>query len=136
MRLWRHRPFCIALLLYQALWLNAVVPGHTRGAVLLPGTDSCPQCVGPRDGRARPATPTKPCCSHRQVPGVPDGRASHCAVCHFAAVLTVPPATELAPAPVCLLRRLSLLPPATAPEARPLADYYTRGPPATPTPPC
>src|SRR5947209_6739700 len=119
-----HRPFCIALLLCQALWLNVVVPGHTRGAVSLPGARPCPDCFASPGYGTRPADAAGTCCPHKHAPGGPDGRASHCAVCYFAAVLMVPPAVEWAPCPTGLLRRLPLPPPVTAPDAGPLADYY------------
>ena len=33
------RPFRILLLAFQAVWLGAIVPGHTRGVVTLPGSE-------------------------------------------------------------------------------------------------
>src|SRR4051794_40481762 len=102
----RFRPGHLALLLFQAIWLNVIVPGHTRGVVALPGAD-CQAC----DAAAASLPTRASCCdssptrSQRQTPN-PSGRASRCAVCAFAARLTVPPVIDLTPPALGFLERL------------------------------
>jgi hypothetical protein len=72
----------LAFILFQALWLNVVLPGHARGVVVLPGA-----CGG--IDRA---------CCHRDQPlkgDTPAKRAANCAVCAFAARLSLPPVVDL-----------------------------------------
>jgi hypothetical protein len=123
----RRRGLSIALLVFEALWLNVIVPGHTRGIVPLPGS-ACPRCqaklaLAGHDGlgtsRQHPDD-QKPC-------GDPAG---NCAICHFAVRLTLPPVIDLTPP------RLQLI--ATCPVARAVAPcslhpkltYHGRAPPA------
>jgi hypothetical protein len=85
----RSRAARIAVLLFQALWLNVILPGHRRGIVALPGSE-CESC----------RLACAPACHHS--PGdskdsVPVDPAAHCAICHFAAMLSLPPAIEVAP---------------------------------------
>ena len=85
----RRRAFCIALLIFQAIWLNVIVPGHTRGVVALPGCaceSGCPPlaCCGSNH----------PDSSHHAPVRDP---ASGCAICYFAARLTLPPVVDFTP---------------------------------------
>jgi hypothetical protein len=77
----RRRLGHVALIVFQAFWLNVVLPGHARGVVTLPGA-----CLD------------RACC-HRDQPGkngeMPAKRVANCAVCAFAARLDVPPAIDL-----------------------------------------
>lgn len=71
---------------FQIVWLNVIVPGHTRGAIPIPGAD----CE---------ARGVKACCQetkHRPVSPKPHG----CAICYFAATLSTPPAIVCAPPPL------------------------------------
>src|SRR6476620_6733949 len=83
----------ILLLVFEAFFLNVVVPVHTRGVVTVPGT-------GP-DGARAPYTGAGCCAAHRSPGGNGDrndapspDRQSRCAVCFFAATLSTPPAFE------------------------------------------
>jgi len=116
----------ILILLFEALWLNAIVPGHQRGMVPLPG-ESCETMgmAGPSSARA--------CCEHRS-----DGRstpiqhgdpAQHCAICYFAARLTVPPPIDFAPRPTALVERVKQTAPVIAVSLAVPATYDGRGPP-------
>lgn len=95
----RWRPGHIALLIFQALWLNVILPGHMRGVVTLPGSadqseagDDCGSCC---------AT-SKPDSSQDKSPS--DGnRAARCAVCFFALRVTPPPVVDLRPPAMALL---------------------------------
>jgi hypothetical protein len=90
-----RRAVAIALLIFQSLWLNVVLPGHTRGAVTLPGYEK-PSATSVGHGCC-PTSDSDPSDSDK-----PDGRAAHCAVCFFAARLSLPCAIDLTPAPLGL----------------------------------
>jgi hypothetical protein len=97
----RRRGLHFAILLFQALWLNVIVPGHQRGIVQLSGSDksqpaACPFCT--------PQAPTPK--NGKPIP--PEG---NCAICFFAAHLSVPPVVDLSLQP---LRLLHILPGETA----------------------
>ena len=86
-----RRAALISLLLFQTVWLTAVLPGHTRGVVTLPGyksaaghevSDCCHPAPAGKNDPSQPADPT---------------RAAHCAICFFAARLTVPVVIDLTP---------------------------------------
>ncbi|HZL36460.1 MAG TPA: hypothetical protein VFC78_14170 [Tepidisphaeraceae bacterium] len=127
----RSRALHIALLLVQALWLNVVVPGHRRGSVALPG-ERCGSC---EQGAGVAAVP--PCCrSHASQTGAghlpaPIDPARHCAICNFAAHLSIPPAIDLSLPPLGLLgmaprQRMQYLPRVCL-----TATYDGRAPPST-----
>src|SRR4051812_41102224 len=66
----------IAVLIFYGVWFNAVVPGHTRGAVTLPDTGrSIHSCCGEEASASKQT-------QNRNAPGK---RAARCAVCFFAA---------------------------------------------------
>jgi hypothetical protein len=116
------RSFRIALLLFQVVWLNAIVPGHRRGIVLLSG-ESCPQCDA--NQTSEPA-----CCvaKHKGHPQKP-GDASQCAICSFAARVTLPPTIDFR---LDLLEELDrLAPPVAEPHTAQchLPTYLGRAPP-------
>jgi hypothetical protein len=78
------RKFSWPLILFQLIWLNVILPGHTRGLVTI--GQSCEAKTGG-------------CCSHK--PADPASKAptpdqqKRCAVCAFAAALSTPPAIDL-----------------------------------------
>jgi hypothetical protein len=96
-----HRCFTFALVVFEAFFLNVVIPGHQRGIVQLPGTHSepiatCPFCC---DGESP---------SHsRSKSGVPGGPAGTCAICSFAAHLILPPVVDFSLPPLKLLGPVS-----------------------------
>jgi hypothetical protein len=122
----RSRALRLAVLLFQAAWLNAIVPGHRRGAVALPGeacaacqvahgNDCCPGM--PDDAPARPAIP------------VSKDPAAHCAICYFAAMLSTPPAVDPSP-PVHRLLEIQNAPLAREwPSISSIPSYDGRAPP-------
>jgi hypothetical protein len=88
-----RRALRVALLLFQALWLNVLLPGHTRGVIVTPGTDasqSARDCCHSNDA------------SGRDVPTDQSRRAAHCAICFFAAHMTLPPVVDFSPPPLGL----------------------------------
>ena len=106
-----RRAGVILLLLFEAVWLNAFLPGHTRGVVTI-GESTC--CA------------TK----HKDKKSEQQERAKHCAVCFFAAKLSA--GTSLT---------IELPPPARLDEAPPqhptvltsldrIAVFDSRGPPS------
>ena len=89
----------IALLVFQAIWLNVIVPGHKRGIVPLPGSchanDSCCAADG-CDSEQAPGSHGSDAGGARHTP-LPRDSASHCAICQFAARLTLPPVVDYVP---------------------------------------
>jgi hypothetical protein len=129
------RPFRIFLLAFQAVWLGAIVPGHTRGVVTLPGSEpaaggccasaeakACHADGSPADGENRPG-------DGKRGAGDPAGRAARCALCFFAARLTLPPVIDLAAPALELLAVLSADVPPDVVSRPPLLPYLARGPP-------
>jgi hypothetical protein len=103
----RSRTLRIAILIFQALWLGVLVPGHRRGVVALPGEQNFAAFSSERS-----------CCAvdgseHRHLPQVPCSRdpAKHCAICHLAMRLSTPPAIDI------------VLPPCGLAEVRPLSSF-------------
>jgi hypothetical protein len=84
----RNRWITIPFLLFQALFLNIILPGHQRGIVQLPEPKSlfCPCCCcceNSGDSRAQHSTP---------CPARP--RTENCAICSFMAHLMIPPPVD------------------------------------------
>jgi hypothetical protein len=114
------------LLVYQALFLNVVLPGHTRGAVTMDGkhTPGCCCCCACR-GDAHAA-------GDKPAPTPSPGDRDKCALCNFAAgLISVPPVRLVLP-DLGLLKRLPLPGPAVAVAADFLPTYFACGPPASP----
>jgi hypothetical protein len=88
------RALRIVLLVFEALFLNVIVPGHTRGIIQLPGSKSVVSCCECQ------------CSKEKQTPQ--KNRAENCAICNFAARVTIPPAIDFAPPPTGLVE---ILPP-------------------------
>ena len=111
------RAFRIFLLAMIAVWYAAVLPGHQRGVVQLPGasTDAC--CKGSHsDHRGDPA-------------GAPDGSPRTCAVCFYMGALlqAAPPDLGIAPLALSDCRFDPVAPaPVTVPH---LPTYLGRAPP-------
>ena len=120
----RFRPGILALLVFQALWLNVIVPGHTRGVVTLPGFEP-----------AYAETSSHGCCAGSSEPDQSDdpqpgdGRAANCAICFFAARLTLPATIDLTPTPLELLETRELPRARTLVSLQPIPAYLGRGPP-------
>jgi hypothetical protein len=119
----RWRPGHLALVVFQAIWLNVVLPGHTRGALPLAGTD-CDACLH----RAEPH-----CCPPRQQP--PQDRPTskqkaNCALCAFAARVTPPPPITAAPVPSPCSVALAESPAQVVASLDCLPTYYANGPPS------
>src|SRR5688572_25841779 len=107
-----RRAACAAFILYQVVWLGAVVPGHTRGRFTLPGaagatSTSCGDDRGHAccPGRAR-SDGDNP--ADRQPS---PGDRARCAVCYFAAGLSAPAAFSYDFAPAGLLSAVEIPPP-------------------------
>jgi hypothetical protein len=119
----------IILTALLAIWLNAVVPGHTRGVITLPGGEGAPrsQCA---------AGPTR-CCPKTGKPIKQDGgptepteeEKSRCAVCFFAKGLSNHAGGVTALAPIGLLEVASVPAPQHVESAERIATYLGRAPP-------
>ncbi len=117
------RSFRVFLLVFEALFLNVVIPGHTRGMITLSGKESvhgiadlgCPFCC---DSGTRP---------RKDAPTRQDRQ--DCAICHLALCLTTVPPADLRLGELGLLPLLVLpvrpMPPVTADAS----IHYCRGPP-------
>jgi hypothetical protein len=114
----RSRTARAVVLAFQALWLNVVLPGHQRGVVALPGS-ACANCQLALSAPCQHGSASGTSDSNKPAPGDP---ASHCAICHFAAMLSLPPVIDLSPPahgflelrPIPIVERLVSLPfPAT-----------------------
>lgn len=121
-----RRPVYALFIAFQALWLNVVVPGHTRGAVTLPGvagaacettTGAGRSCCGGAGERETRKSPT------------PEQRA-RCAVCVFAARVTPPPVIDLVPPLLELVRARPVEAPRAIESAELRLAYHGRAPPA------
>jgi len=88
-------------LVFQAFWLNVVVPGHQRGIVQLPGAVAA---------ASRYRAPCLSCgCDAAPKSSKSDSPASRsgtCAICFFAAHLSIPPTVDLSLARLNFLHRL------------------------------
>jgi hypothetical protein len=106
-------------LVFQLVWLNAIMPGHTRGAIPLPG--SSPSCEGGHS-----------CCAGRSQAGkkapTPDEKR-RCAICYFAAGLSLPPVVLLDHVVLGLVALLPLPPPVRPVFQAPPTPYDALAPP-------
>jgi hypothetical protein len=115
----------ILFIAFQAVWLNAVIPGHTRGTITLGGADPCCQ----------PPPAAKVCCKTsspgaERKPTPDEGRKARCAICFFAARIVPPPVFDLTPAPLELLCVRPVAPPEVAASSDHPLPYHGRAPPA------
>jgi hypothetical protein len=124
-RLFRSRPFRYAILAFQLLWLNVIVPGHRRGIVTLPGT-RCAACEQEAINEPRAACPSDP----KSPRHVPLDSAAHCAICFFAARLSPPVAYDFTHPPLRLVAVVDA--PASPIGADPqlILPYQGRAPPS------
>ncbi|MDB5171258.1 MAG: hypothetical protein JWN51_31 [Phycisphaerales bacterium] len=128
----RSRALRLAILAFQALWLNIIVPGHTRGAVQLPGSD-CAACG------VTPDTPQGRSCCHAKQGAAPNTKpvpapapvdpASHCAICHFAALLSPAIAVDCTHPPLSFVAVTPTQPAYDAGGRDSLPTYLGRAPP-------
>jgi len=83
-----RRAGILALVIFELIWLNVIIPGHTRGCVTMScgcseaaGAPACPLCAAEAAKNSHHSpTPTD---------------REHCALCFFAAHLSIPPAIDL-----------------------------------------
>jgi hypothetical protein len=110
----------ITVIVFEALFLNVVVPGHERGCIAIPGARAvavCPMCgdTPPSDSKSQ----------------APVDRSATCAICFFAAHLSIPPQIDLTPPPLRFLE-LHRAQRAGNPVARLVqVPFDGRGPPAS-----
>lgn len=127
-RKWLH----ILVLAWQCLWLLVIVPGHTRGQIVLPGTATPTPAAEAADGPQLRALVG--CCAvapEGDDPSDPisEERKRDCAVCHFAVRMSV------AVAYVPPIERPTLLNVLPAEVARDVAAVAIRGVPMPRGPP-
>lgn len=93
-----RRTVHILFILFEALFLNIVIPGHQRGIVTMAGCQSCAvvqqdQCC------TMPGAATDAACSTEQHTSHSEPTATdkaNCAICYFAVSLCVPPPPVIA----------------------------------------
>src|SRR3954468_1541541 len=110
-----RRAFTVVLLVVEALFFNVVIPGHTRGMIQLGGTRSASCCAGKQG-------------NPKEIPADKNG-ASHCAVCAFAAQMSVPPGIDFAPAPIGLAEILPVSKAQQVDSVTSVRTYLGRAPP-------
>jgi hypothetical protein len=75
------RRFTWPLIFFQFVWLNIVLPGHTRGIVTVGDHCGVASCCANKPAKSGDKSPT------------PD-QQKRCAICAFAAALSTPPAID------------------------------------------
>ncbi len=136
----RKRPLHILVLLWQAVWLLMIVPGHTRGQIVLPGTYDPPTAT--RDDGRPGISALAGCCSVTSSTSSNDGepepmseqRKANCAVCHFAARMSVAVALVFVLPPPVVVEEVPALPPVVAYVCEDVRVLDARGPPIGPLP--
>jgi hypothetical protein len=117
----------VFLLLFQAIFLNVVVPGHTRGVITLTGRSDAGAASMPAPGCCRTEEhKTREDGSHKAP--TPKDRAE-CAVCHIAARITTATTIDLRLTELGLLEVLPLPPPQLARSVEQIPTYLGRAPP-------
>jgi hypothetical protein len=111
-----HRSAALALLLYEAMFLNVLVPGHTRGAITLSG-GAVASCCASHQSRSSQHVPTQ---KDRE----------NCAVCNFAARMSTPPVISWTMPKLGLVQLLPFPPPSVATSIDRRLPYLSRGPPS------
>ena len=109
----------ILLIAFQVLFLNVVLPGHTRGVVTM-------------SGRSASAAAESGCChgKHGGDSGKPSEKdKSECAVCFFAARVTPPPVVDLNLTRLGLVEVIAAARPVVAESAQVELPYHGRAPP-------
>ena len=106
-----RRAGIILLLVFEAIWLNAFLPGHTRGVVTI-GESAC--CAS----------------KHKDKKSEQQERARHCAVCFFAARLTSSPPLVAELPPLAKLDEAPPQHPAALISLNRIAVFDSRGPPS------
>jgi hypothetical protein len=119
----RGRGFRIALLCFQFIWLNVIIPGHQRGVVELPS--GCPSC------HTDHAPVERSCCnsSDKGKTPVKGDPAAHCAICFFAARVSSPPVIDFTHPPLRLTARIDVPGPVVIHVPQFIATYDACGPP-------
>jgi hypothetical protein len=117
----RSRPFAAGFLLYQIIFFNVFLPGHTRGAITLDGRRaSCCCCGSPDAGGSTGDSKRSPSPRDRE----------NCAVCHFAARVMPTPIASFCPLKLGLLEVLPAPTPVLPITPDPIPTYQSRGPPS------
>ena len=122
-RSWARKSVAVFLLAFETIFLNVIVPGHTRGAVTLTGKSEiaslgdlgCPLCARSDDS------------SKQKKPSEQD--RSQCAICQLALQMFTAPPVDFRLGEIGLLE---LIPPPAAdvaPMVAALPIPFSRGPP-------
>lgn len=117
------------LIVFLFLWLNVVLPGHTRGMITVPGSSPTAQAETPDAccsvGGKKTPDPAK---APTEAPTQDEKR--RCAVCFFAAALDLPPVVTFDHSPRGLLAVLPLAEHEHVESLLVLRPYHGRAPPS------
>ena len=114
----------IFLIAFQVLFLNVIVPGHTRGIVTMSGRSSAAGVEASNAGGGCCRTHGGP----RRTPS--DKDRAECAICFFAARVTPPPVVDFHLTFFALLAAAPVPPPVEVITADVPLTYLGRAPPA------
>jgi DUF2946 family protein len=115
----RSKSLRIFLAGFMLIWFGVIIPGHTRGQISVPGSNcGCDCCAC--NSAATHAT---------EAPNSQPNKSSHCAICDFAAHITLPPPMDLTLAPLGLAYRIDRPAPRLAPVVRIQLVRHDRAPP-------
>jgi hypothetical protein len=118
----RSRLILYFLLFYEALFLNVLLPVHTRGAMTTDGKHDAPACCCCCE-QSKPATDKSPAPSQRD--------REHCVLCQFAAGLTTPPPITLTMPELGLLEIIPVTSLTEIISLDRISTYFACGPPVS-----
>ncbi|MFA9477147.1 hypothetical protein ACERK3_02450 [Phycisphaerales bacterium AB-hyl4] len=127
----------LLLILWLVAWFAVIIPGHQRGAILLPGSDTASQST--RDTSRLILTRAATCCpitgqpASSDNPDSPVDPATQCGICYLAGVIDLPTTLDLTPQPLTLLATLAPLAPEQPYIAHTPSRHAPRAPPHRPT---
>jgi hypothetical protein len=124
-----RRALRVSLLVFQALWLNVLLPGHTRGIIATPGDAGAPVTQAVASDCCHTDTRLPKDRPGKDAPDKPAKRAAHCAICFFAAHLSTPPVIDLSAPRLGLTGTLAPTTPTVSNAATFVATYLGRAPP-------
>jgi hypothetical protein len=124
----RSRVILGLLLVYQTLFLNILLPGHTRGVVTTDGKHIPEPCCCCCEGSGKPLG---------KEPAAPSQRdREHCAICEFAVGLISVPVIHFTLPELGLLEIRPIASTAIVISLDRISTYFACGPPASPIPLC
>ncbi len=127
----RSQAFRVVALVWAIAWFGAVLPGHTRGSVKLPGFDRPAIALAETEqtGRQAPACPLCVSTGEAGEQDAPAAPGSCCAVCKFIGTMSTPIVFVLNTPKSYLLDWLDVVEVGVILTSADLAPARSRGPP-------